>query len=108
MSTNRREFLKLSSGAVLLSMAAFNFGCSLQPLIDDKDKKIALLYATRYGSTKDTAEWIKEGLGREIDLLDIEKISFDETAKKYDLFIVGSGVWIDGVHKDMLLSLIHI
>ncbi len=102
MSTNRREFLKLSSGAVLLSMAAFNFGCSLQPLIDDKDKKIALLYATRYGSTKDTAEWIKEGLGREIDLLDIEKISFDETAKKYDLFIIGSGVWIDGVHKDML------
>ena len=102
MSTNRREFLKLGSSAVLLSMGAFNFGCSLQPLVQDKDKKVALLYATRYGSTKDTAEWIAEGMGREVDLLDIEKISFDETAKNYDLFIIGSGVWIDGVHKDIL------
>ena len=102
MSTNRRKFLKLGSGTVLLSMVAFNFGCSLQPLVQDKNKKIALIYATRYGSTKDTAEWIAEGMGREVDLLDIEKISFEETAKNYDLFIIGSGVWIDGVHKDML------
>jgi len=102
MSTNRREFLKLSTGTVLLSMGAFNFGCSIQPLVDDKDKKVALIYATRYGATKDTAEWIKEGLDREVDLLDIEKISFSDTAKNYDLFIIGSGVWIDGVHKDML------
>ncbi len=102
MSANRREFLKLGSSAVLISMAAFNFGCSLQPLVQDRDKKVALLYATRYGSTKDTAEWIAEGLDRNIDLLDIEKISFDDTAKNYDLFIIGSGVWIDGVHKDML------
>ena len=102
MNTNRREFLKLSSGAVLLSMGAFNFGCSIQPLVKDKDKKVALIYATRYGATKDTAEWIAEGMDREVDLLDIEKISFDQTAKKYDLFIIGSGVWIDGVHKDIL------
>lgn len=102
MSTNRREFLKLGSGAILLSMGAFNFGCSLQPLVADKNKKVALLYATRYGATKDTAAWITEGMGREVDLLDIEKISFEETAKEYDLFIIGSGVWIDGVHKDML------
>jgi len=102
MRRSRREFLKLSGGTVLLSMGAFNFGCSLQPLITDKDKKVALIYATRYGSTKDTAEWIAEGMDREVDLLDIEKISFDETAKNYDLFIIGSGVWIDGVHKDML------
>ena len=102
MKTNRREFLKLGGGAILLSMGAFNFGCSLQPLVDGKDKKVALIYATRYGATKDTAEWITEGMGREVDLLDIEKISFADTAKKYDLFIIGSGVWIDGVHKDML------
>ena len=102
MSKNRREFLKLGSSAILVSMGAFKFGCSLQPLVQDKDKKVALLYATRYGATKDTAEWIAEGMGREVDLLDIEKISFAESAKKYDLFIIGSGVWIDGVHKDML------
>ena len=102
MKKNRREFLKLSSKFVLVSMAAFNFGCSLQPLVQDKNKKVALLYATRYGATKDTAEWIAEGYDGEIDLLNIEEISFSQTARKYDLFIIGSGVWIDGVHKDVL------
>lgn len=102
MSKNRREFLKLSSSITLLTIGAFNFGCSLQPLVADKDKKVALIYATRYGATKDTAEWIQKGCSCEIDLLNIEDISFEDTAKKYDLFIIGSGVWIDGVHKDML------
>jgi len=99
MNIDRREFLKLSSIA-LVSMSAFNFGCSLQPMV--KGKKVALLYATRYGATKDTARWIKEGLNADVDMLDIEDISFTKSAKKYDLFIIGSGVWIDGVHKDIL------
>ncbi len=99
---NRRKFLKLSSSVSLISIAAFNFGCSMQPLVTDKNKKVALIYATRYGATKDTAEWIAQGMKRDVDLLNIEDISFADTAKKYNLFIVGSGVWIDGVHKDML------
>ena len=98
----RREFIKLGSGALLISMSALNFGCSIQPLVKDKNKKVAILYATRYGATKDTSIWIAEGLGREVDLLNVEDINFEETAKKYDLFIIGSGVWIDGVHKDMI------
>ena len=85
-----------------MSIGAFNFGCSIKPLVEDKNKKVALIYATRYGATKDTAEWIAKGLDREVELLNIEDISFAQTAKKYDLFIIGSGVWIDGVHKDML------
>ena len=102
MNLKRREFLKIGSSITLLSLSAFNFGCSLQELVSDSEKKVALIYATRYGATKDTAEWIKKGLQRDVDLLNIEDISFEETAKKYDLFIVGSGVWIDGVHKDIL------
>lgn len=102
MNINRRNFLKLSSAVTLLSIGAFNFGCSIKPLVQDKDKKVALIYATRYGATKDTAQWIEHGLDRDVDLLNIEDISFSETAKKYDFFIIGSGVWIDGVHKDML------
>ncbi len=98
----RREFVKLGSSVLLISMSALNFGCSIQPLVADRDKKIAIIYATRYGATKDSAEWIAEGLEREVELLNIEKIDFEETAKKYDYFIIGSGVWIDGVHKDMI------
>ncbi|MCK4974236.1 MAG: hypothetical protein KAR81_03205, partial [Sulfurimonas sp.] len=102
MNTDRRNFLKYGSTITLLSIGAFNFGCSIKPLVQDKNKKVALIYATRYGATKDTAQWIEQGLDREVELLNIEDISFTETAKKYDLFIIGSGVWIDGVHKDML------
>jgi len=98
----RRDFFKYLN---LSALAAFSFGCSIKPLIEDKNKKVALLYATRYGATKDTAYWIKEGIQRDIDILNIEEISFTQTAQKYDYFILGSGVWIDGVHKDMLTFL---
>jgi menaquinone-dependent protoporphyrinogen oxidase len=101
MQQNRRNFLKLGSALSLVTIAAFNFGCSMQPLVKEKNKKVGLIYATRYGATKDTAEWIAQGMNRKVDLLNIEDISAD-TAKKYDFFIVGSGVWIDGVHKDVL------
>lgn len=102
MNIDRRSFLKLGARTALVSISAFNFGCSLQPLIADKEKKVAIIYATRYGATKDTSQWIAEGLNREVDLLDIENISFSQVAKEYDLFIIGSGVWVDGVHKDMI------
>jgi menaquinone-dependent protoporphyrinogen oxidase len=102
MKVNRRRFLKLGGRTLLLSMGAFNFGCSLESFIGDNSKKIALVYATRYESTKDTAEWIVKGLNRAVDILNIEKISFDDTAKDYDFIIIGSGVWNGGVHKDML------
>jgi len=102
MNKNRRNFLKMSGVVTLVSIGAFNFGCSIKTLVQDKNKKVALSYATRYGATKDTAQWIEKGLDREVELLNIEDISFAETAKKYDLFIIGSGVWIDGEHKDML------
>ncbi len=95
----RRDFIKFINASAL---AAFSCGCSIKPLVEDKDKKIALIYATRYGATKDTALWIQEGMQRDIDILNIEEISFSQTAQKYDYFILGSGVWIDGVHKDMI------
>ncbi len=97
----RRKFLHV----ILTSTAALSFGCSIKPLVEDKNKNIALLYATRYGATKDTANWIAEGIDRDIDLLNIEEVSLEDIANKYDYFIIGSGVWIDGVHKDLLIFL---
>lgn len=100
-SMNRRNFL-LYNGITLASLAAFNFGCSLKSLVDKKSEKIALLYGTRYGATKDTAKWIAKGVGEDIVLLNIEEISFDEVIDKYDKFIIGSGIWIDGAHKRLV------
>lgn len=99
---SRRSFLKLGQYVTLTSVLAFNFGCSINPAVKDKSKRVALVYATRYGATRDTASWIAKGIEREVDLLNIEDMSFEQTAKEYELIILGSGIWIDGVHKDLL------
>ena len=99
---SRRDFL-LSAA---LSLAALNFGCSISRLTGDKSKT-ALIYATKYGATRDTAHWIRKGMKRDVDLLDIEAISYPDTASGYDSFIIGSGVWTGGTHKkfsDLLSS----
>ena len=98
---DRRDFL-LSTVIILVSASAYSFGNSIKPLIEGKSEKIALVYGTRYGATEDTAKWIAQGIGSNVDVLNIETIDFDETIHKYDKFIIGSGIWIDGAHKRLM------
>jgi len=98
---DRRDFL-LTVGITFVSASAYSFGESIKPLIDEKSEKTALIYGTRYGATEDTAKWIAKGIGSSVDLLNIETLNFDETIEKYDKFIIGSGVWIDGAHKRLM------
>ncbi len=98
---NRRDFL-LSTGIILVSASAYSFGNSIKPLIEGRSEKIALVYGTRYGATEDTAKWIAKGIGSNVDVLNIETIDLDETVDKYDKFIIGSGIWIDGAHKRLM------
>ena len=95
---SRRGFLLKAA----LSLAALNFGCSISKLRGDRAGNTALIYATRYGATKDTAQWIRTGIDREVDLLNIEDISFTRAVNGYDSFILGSGVWTGGVHNRLL------
>ena len=97
----RRDFL-VTVGITLMSASAYSFGESLKPLIGGKADKIALIYGTRYGATEDTAKWIAKGMGVSVDVLNIENINFDEIIQKYDKFIIGSGIWIDGPHKQLM------
>ena len=97
----RRNFI-LGMGIALVSASAYSFGNSIKPLIDEKSEKIALIYGTRYGATEDTAKWIAKGIGESVDILNIETIDFAETIEKYDKFIIGSGIWIDGAHKRLM------
>ncbi len=97
----RRNFL-LGMGIALVSASAYSFGNSLKPLIDEKSEKIALIYGTRYGATEDTSKWIAKGIGSSVDILNIETVDFDEILHKYDKFIIGSGIWIDGAHKRLM------
>ena len=98
---NRRDFL-LGTGIILVSASAYSFGNSIKPLIEGKSDKIALVYGTRYGATEDTAKWIAKGIGSNVDVLNIETIDLDETIDKYDKYIIGSGIWIDGAHKRLM------
>jgi len=98
---NRRDFL-LTAGISLALASAYSFGNSIKSLIDENTEKIALIYGTRYGATEDTAKWIAKGIGSSVDVMNIETIDFDETIDKYDKFIIGSGIWIDGAHKRLM------
>ena len=101
----RREFLYTTGKYSLTSLLAFNFGIGISRLVKADSQKIALIYATRYGATKDTVMWIKSGLNRDADILNIEDIShFQEVATKYDYYVVGSGVW-KGVHNKLVAFL---
>lgn len=99
---SRREFLaralRYSSAAAL----AMSFGFEASARCRDKDRSTALLYATRYGATKDTARWIRKGMEMPADVLDIERVSIPAVLAEYDRFIVGSGIWIKGAHPKVL------
>ena len=97
---HRRDFL-LTLGMTLVSASAYSFGESIK-VKTEKSDKIALIYGTRYGATKDTAKWLAKGIGNSVDVLNIETIDFESTLKKYDKFIIGSGIWIDGAHKRLM------
>lgn len=98
---DRRSFL-LTAGIALASASAYSFGNSIKPFIENPTDRVALIYGSRYGATEDTAQWIIKGIGSHVDLLNIEDIDLSETVKKYDKFIIGSGIWIDGAHKRLM------
>jgi menaquinone-dependent protoporphyrinogen oxidase len=97
---HRRDFL-LTLGITFISASAYSFGQSIKAQTEKSDK-IALIYGTRYGATEDTAKWVAKGIGDSVNLLNIETIDFENTLKKYDKLIIGSGIWIDGPHKRLM------
>ncbi|NTW57147.1 MAG: hypothetical protein HGB20_08920 [Chlorobiaceae bacterium] len=76
-----------------------SFGYEAAARISDRTKPTAIIYATRYGATRDTVVWVRKGMDMPVDLLDIERISFQDVLSGYDRIIVGSGIWIKGVHQ---------
>lgn len=97
---SRRAFLrntvKLSAGLAL----AFTFGEGLRAEIERRGGgRTALLYASRYGSTHDTARWIAEGIDRDLALIDIDQQDPVKAIREHDILLIGSGVWVGGVHS---------
>jgi len=99
---DRRAFLKLSCQGGIGALLALNFGCSVRQAVDSgASSRSAIIYATRYGSTQDTAGWIQQGLGSDAALLDIEMLDASQMLADYDHLVLGSGVWVGGVHRQL-------
>ena len=78
-------------GACLLSLAK-----GMEALNDEK--RVAIIYGSRYGSTAQTAEWIAEGMQgvpKVMSAKDVGDLSY------YDLIILGSGIYGGQLQEDM-------
>lgn len=64
----------------------------------NKGKKGAIIYASRYGSTAQTAEWIAEGME---GMAEVMPVSEAADLSSYDFVILGSGIYGGQFHKDM-------
>ncbi len=78
-------FEKLVWG-VVLALACFRPAMGTE----NKVKKVAVVYGSRYGSTAQTAEWIAQGIGEGARVIDVEKI---EDLGQVDHVVLGSGIY---------------
>jgi len=73
--------------------------CALTTLAQaEEQKRAAIIYSSRYGSTAQTANWIAEGMDGKTDVI-AAKEAGDLTS--YDFIILGSGIYMDQLHEDM-------
>jgi len=93
--------MKISSIALLVGL-----GCGLAvfaaPAPAQGQKGVVIVYASRYGSTAKTAEWIAEGLAGKATV-----VSAGEAAdlSGYEKIVLGSGIYYDNIHADMVAFL---
>lgn len=85
----RRDFLTsclVGLGAVAVS----GKGRALEFFPNPSEKKWAVLYGTRYGSTRDAGIWISEGMGGIADVFDARE---KPDLEPLDFLVVGSGIY---------------
>jgi menaquinone-dependent protoporphyrinogen IX oxidase len=88
---------------ILVPFAAIGFGLSIGRLLaSTTNSTVAIVYGTRYGSTAETASWIRVGLGIEAHLINIEETDVLSRLLEAEFLIVGSGIWSDRVHPKLL------
>ena len=97
---SRRTVLKIGASALLASLAARRFAGLIAESLADDDR-ILLLYGTKYGATRDTAQWIADGLQRPVELVDIRDSGNPDGYGEKARFILGSAVFTEGPMRTM-------
>ena len=86
---DRRIFLKtILVGGGLTVFASSSYALKLFPNPDKQ--KWAILFGSRYGSTRDASLWISEGMGGIADAFDARE---NPDLSSFDHIIVGSGIY---------------
>ena len=84
----RRNFLKLGlAGVGTMAMADSAWALKYYPR--PSDKKSAVLYGTWYGSSRDAAVWISEGMGGIADVFDARE---NPDLKGFDHIVIGGSI----------------
>jgi flavodoxin len=89
----RRDFIKtvfLSGGMIFMASDAY----ALKFYPNAGPGKWAVLFGSRYGSTRDAAVWISEGMGGIAGVFDARE---NPDLSVYDNLIIGSGIYNDTI-----------
>jgi menaquinone-dependent protoporphyrinogen IX oxidase len=93
----RRTFLKAvlaGGGATLLSSRSH----ALKLFPNPAKQKWAILFGSRYGSTRDASLWISEGMGWVADVFDARE---NPDLSSFDAVLVGSGIYLGKIDQSL-------
>jgi flavodoxin len=60
----------------------------------------AIIYGSRYGSTKLTSEWIVEGMDLPVDIIDAKE-ALNRDLSNYKYIVLGSGIYYGDIQEDL-------
>jgi menaquinone-dependent protoporphyrinogen IX oxidase len=86
----------------LVFLCGFTFGCKPREVVPEKQQDTVIIFGSRYGSTAQTARWIAEGMAGKADVLAAKDVTDIEA---YRSVILGSGIYYNDLHEDMLAFL---
>jgi len=94
---DRRTFLKaILAGGGLTTLAENSYALKLFP--KPSKQKWAILFSSRYGSTRDASLWISEGMGGIADVFDARE---NPDLSAFDDIIVGSGIYLGKIDQPL-------
>jgi len=91
----RRTFLKaIPVGGGLTAFSSNSYALKLFP--KPGKQKWAILFGSRYGSTRDASLWISEGMGGIADVFDARE---NPDLSSFDSIVVGSGIYLGKIEQ---------
>jgi len=97
MNMDRRTFLKtILFGGGLAVFASDSYALKLFP--NPGKRKWAVLFGSRYGSTRDASLWISEGMGGVADVFDARE---NPDLSSFDHILAGSGIYSGKIEQPL-------